>query len=246
MPKAVSRRLAAGLLAIGGLALSTPASAAARRAQVYVLGTLYSRHERVPVFDFTKLRRIIEAVGPDVLVLDVSPAELKARKVHPSKAEYPAVVFPLLEQRAFKTYAAEPDEPMFSEIVQAITAVRKQLQAADPATMAALKAHDDASYAALALRWRSAADVQDGVTRTVLEAKLALNDALIGPIEADGDRRWNAHMADVVHGAAMAAPGKRVLALTGIENRGPVVDLLAPRPGLALVDMERWLRNAGM
>ena len=90
------------------------------RSQVFVLGTLYKRHEAVPRYDLAALRRTISAIQPDALVLDVTPRELATRKVWPGKIEYPGVVFPLIDAGRYRVYAAEPDEPMFTEIVQSI------------------------------------------------------------------------------------------------------------------------------
>jgi hypothetical protein len=88
------------------------------RTEIFVLGTLYTRHETTPAYDLKTLRRIILDIGPDVLVVDCTPTEVREQKVHPSKVEYPDAIFLLARERAYKVYAAEPDEPLFSEIVR--------------------------------------------------------------------------------------------------------------------------------
>ena len=50
-------------------------------AEVYVLGTLYKRHESVPIYSLEVLRKIVEQIRPDVLVLDCTPSEVRAQRV---------------------------------------------------------------------------------------------------------------------------------------------------------------------
>src|SRR5688572_11821105 len=66
------------------------------KSEVFVLATLYSRHKTTPVYDLDTLKKIIQAIRPDVFVLDVTPTELKEQQVFPSKIEYPVAIFPLV------------------------------------------------------------------------------------------------------------------------------------------------------
>ncbi len=53
-------------------------------------------------------KRVIDAVKPDVLVLDVTPTELRTRKVWPGKVEYTDVIFPWLDATRAPAYGSEP------------------------------------------------------------------------------------------------------------------------------------------
>src|SRR5687768_16873340 len=77
-------------------------------AEVYVVATLYQRHASTPAYAYDTLRAVIARLRPDVVVLDVSPRELRQQSVHPSKAEYPSVIFPFVRERGLRAYAAEP------------------------------------------------------------------------------------------------------------------------------------------
>ena len=106
------------LLSILLLVLLVPAAyAQAPRSEVFVVATLYGRHAGTPAYGHDTLGAIIERVAPSAVVLDVSPRELRDQTVHPSKAEYPEVIFPLVRERGWQAYAGEPDEPRFTEIV---------------------------------------------------------------------------------------------------------------------------------
>jgi hypothetical protein len=210
---------------------------------VYVVGTLYKRHEQAPRYALADLARVIRAIRPQVLVLDVTPTELEKKQVFPGKIEYPGVIFPLLADTNLIAYASEPGEPMFGEIVQATIRAFDDFRTTRPALSEALEGHDKATYAVLMQSWQSPADAHGGLAETAIAAHAALQDALVGPLAADGRRRWNEHIADVAARAAREHAGQRVLVLTGIENRGPVVGLLRAKPGVELVEMEPWLRR---
>jgi hypothetical protein len=210
---------------------------------VFVLGTLYKRHEAVPRYDLAALRRALSAIQPAALVLDVTPEELAARKVWPGKIEYPGVIFPFIDAGRYRVYAAEPDEPMFSEIVQSISAAVKALEREQPEVSAGLDRLEDAAYGALYRSWQSPADVNSAVTDRVMSGKQALESRLVGPVMLEGGERWNRHVLDVILQATRENRGRRVLVLVGIENRHWFVEHLRGLPDVELVEMESWLRQ---
>lgn len=217
--------------------------ALAPQARVFVVGTLYRRHETVPTYDLVALRRIVLAVDPQVLVIDCTPQEVREQVVHASKIEYTHVVFPLMEERKYKVYPAEPDEPLFTEITTAGSAARQAFQQTRPDDAAALQDYVKSAYVLLARHWRSPAEVNDQLTGQVLRAKTALDDRLVYGDEVSAGTRWNRHWTDTILKAAAENPGARVLALTGIENRPWIVDALRESGQVDLVDMPAWLNE---
>lgn len=224
------------------LAPATPRGAGAARTDVYVLSTLYKRHEKTPAYDLAALRRIVLAIAPDVLVVDCTPNEVKARKVSPGKIEYPGVIFPLADAGGYPVYPAEPDEPQFTQIVERVIAVRKQIAAEQPAVAAALEAYDSSTYAALAEHWRSPAAVHDEVTEAAVRGLGALERAFYGRADGDAQVNWNRHWTAAIQKAVAAHPGKRILAVTGVENRPWIVEALGADARVNVVDMATWLR----
>lgn len=215
----------------------------ADRTEVFLLGSLYRRHESVPSYDLQALRRIILAIKPDVLVVDCTPREVREQHVHASKIEYPGVIFPLAREHGWRVYPAEPDEPTFTEIVQSIVQANQKLEKDRPDAAAALKAYASAMYQALTVLWRSPAAVHDEITAAMFASKAALEADLIGPAMGDGGRRWNRHWADAIVTAVAENPGRRVLAVAGIENREEIAALLKNDTRVSLVDMAAWLRE---
>lgn len=236
-------RICVPTLILGGLiGLAPPvAVTGAAKTEVFVVGTLYRRHQTVSTYDVEALRRIITTIKPDVLVVDCTPQEVRDRTVHASKVEYQQVIFPMIQAGSYKVYPAEPDQPLFGEIVPAVAAAHQAFQKTKPEESAAFQAFVTATYSVLATHWRSPAAVNDEVTGRILAAKKVLEGQLVGPVEADGSQRWNRHWAAIVRRAVAENPGARVLALTGIENRPWIVEALAAAPEIELIDMPRWL-----
>ena len=230
-------RFAAIVLALYAMALD-----AAGRSQVFVVGSLYQRHDSVPAYDLKSLAALIEAIQPQVLVLDVSPAELAERKVWPGKIEYVQVVFPYLDKHAIKAYAGEPAEPLFSEISKGVGQARRQLASDNPAAAAAMEQSRTATYAALSAYWKNPADVHDAATERIVVGLKSVEEALVGEIERRGSQRWDAHAAAMTRLAARENPGKRILQITGLENLPRVRAELRAGSGIELVDMAEWIK----
>lgn len=217
-------------------------AAHAAKPEVYVLGTLYKKHETVGSYDLAALSRVIEAIAPDVVVLDVNPTELAERKVFPGKVEYTQVIFPYVDKRGVKAYAGEPPEPTFGEIVAAVIKAREDLKARNPAGAAAMEAYRKATYEALAALWKDAADPNGAASEAVIEGLKRYEARMIGPVEADSNRRWDTHAASVTLTAVRENPGKRVLQIAGVENLPLIRATLRASGEVELVDMEAWIR----
>lgn len=220
-------------------------AAHAAPAEVYLIGTLYQRHDQVPAFSADVLRRLILDITPDVLVLDVTPDELAKKVVHPSKIEYTRTVFPLLAEKAYVVYPAEPAEPMFTEIVSGLTARLRQWEQQDPAAAATYKRTERALFGVLIPYWSTASRVQDDVTAEALAALAGTQEMLVGDVLKSANARWDKHTADTVIAASAKHPGARILVLTGIRNRPHVKAHLSSVPHVRLVDMPVWLSKAG-
>lgn len=224
-------------------AVAASADAAAADSQIFVLGTLYSRHQTIPAYDLDALRRVVLAIDPDVVVVDCTPTEVREQKVHPSKVEYPQVIFPLVQQHGYRVYAAEPDEPLFTQIVQPLARARSAFAEAKPEQARILSDYDKATWAALKLYWQSPADAHDATTTLALAGRKALDDRVYGELQVQANTRWIEHWVKVVRQAALENPGKKILAVAGIDNRDEIERGLRRDPALGVVDMAQWLRG---
>jgi hypothetical protein len=227
------RHLAAALLLIAG----TATRAAAQETQLFILSTVTRLHPELSYYDFGELRRRILEVRPDVIVLEVRPDELAERKETPGRPEYPAVVFPLLQEKQYTTYPMEPGEPVFGEMVKSYATLLQKFKETQPDAAATLSAYESAAVAALRACWRSPADVNSPLTDRIVEAKHELQSALIGPERAASWARWNDYMVDAVKRAIAENPSKRILALVGYDNAYWMRARLADLAGARVIDM---------
>ncbi|HET9447049.1 MAG TPA: hypothetical protein VFO35_12350 [Steroidobacteraceae bacterium] len=225
------------------LAVLASTAHAAQPAQVFVLGSLYSRHKTVQSYDLDALRRVVLAIDPDVIVTDCTPTEIREQKVHVSKIEYPQVIFPLVQQHGYRVYAGEPDEPLFTQIVRPLAQERSAFAAANPEKARALEAYEEATWSALETHWRSPADAHDETTALALAGRKALDTRVYGELSARGNTRWIEHWVRIVRQAVAENPGKKILAVPGIDNRAEIERELRGDSKLTLVDMAQWLQG---
>lgn len=238
-----SRRRLLGLLILA--AAPRPALPAAG-SEVLVLSTLYSRHRQVPAYDLAALKRVIASVKPDVLVLDVTPTELRTRKVWPGKVEYTEVIFPYLDTTGVAAYGSEPDEVLFKQLTGSVGQSYKAFNEQNPAGAKALDALKQATYQALATGWKSAADVNSDKTDRLVAALREIEEGLVGENVTRVQKQWDEHHALRLLDAVRAHPGKRVLMLVGIESRYRVLQELRSAGAVQPVASEAWLRQAGL
>ncbi|MDR7332102.1 hypothetical protein [Roseateles asaccharophilus] len=239
-----TRRAALGLLA-GAAAASARAQAPAR-GEVFIVSTLYARHQGVPAYDLQVLRRLIEAVRPQALVLDVTPTELRTRRVWPGKVEYTGVIFPYLDATGVPAHASEPDEPLFAELTGAVGQAYKAFGERQPAGAKALDDMKQGAYRAMAASWASAADVHSDRTDGLVAALREFEEGLVGAEARRVQEQWDRHHAARLRAAVAAHPGQRVLMLVGIESRYRVLAELRAAGDVEPVAMEAWLRRAGI
>lgn len=221
----------------------TDTARTASPAEVFLVSTLYRRHETVAAYDLDVLRTLITRIEPHVLVLDVTPTELATAVPHGSKVEYSEVIFPLLRQNDYRVYAGEPDEPLFSEIVQPVAARRERLAGSDPDRMAAWRSYDSALHDLLGRIWHGPADVNGALTDRAMQTRQHLEATVFGPADQGAFDRWNGHFASVILHAASENPGRRILVLVGVQNRFWLHDALQSERSVRLVDIETWLRS---
>lgn len=210
---------------------------------VFVVATLYSRHNTTPVYNLDVLSQVVKGIAPDVVVLDVNPTELQQQKVYPGKVEYTQVIFPWLNARKCRAYAGEPGEPEYTEIVEATRQAHKAFETDKAVAFAAWSKYKEGTFEALRASWQSAADVNSETTDKVLAGKLALQGKLVGSVDASGWERWNQYTAGVVLQAVRENPGKRILLLTGLDNCYAIRSILRTHDTINLVNMEQWLKD---
>lgn len=215
-------------------------AAAAPPDGVYVVGSIQRLHTSEPSFSFDHLRRIIEAVRPEVLVLEVRPDELAERKETQGRPEYPAVVWPYLAAHPTAALPMEPGGETFAAMTGAAGERFQAFGKANPEAEAYMTRLGHALSMVLQHHWRHPADAHDPVTADLIRAQ-GLAQAQLGGAEFEaGQAEWDGYMVARAREAIAANPGKRILVLASYRN------LDAFRAGLKgeprVVDMEPWLR----
>ncbi|KRE96802.1 hypothetical protein ASG87_15890 [Frateuria sp. Soil773] len=212
-------------------------------ATVVVLDTLHRMHADVPAYDNDALGRAIEKLKPDVLCVELQPDDLATRPSEPTKQEYPAVIYPLIDRHRYRVYAMEPAEPLYGAILAPYRGNTEAFDARQPARAEAFGRYSEGLYAALKAHWTSPAAVNDATTDTAFRAKHALQEALMGPAEHAGWEAWNGHFLDVVRQAVRENPGKRIVVTVGAEHGYWLREHLRNTAGVRLLDTPAALRE---
>jgi hypothetical protein len=233
------------LVVMLGLSCLAGAQTGVKKSEVFVIGALHALHDREPDFAFDQLGRMIEAVKPDVILLEVRPDELSQKKQTQDRPEYPKVVWPLLEKRKYQALPMEPAEPLFGEMVGKATMAMQKFQSANAEASARLIAYRKAQVDVLLELWESPADVHDQATMNLTTAAADLQHSLIGKEEEEAQARWDDYMAQRAIEAVRANPGKRVLVLGSYRNQQMFVTRLKELADTEVVDMATWLRKKG-
>ncbi len=234
-------RRTAGWLVL--LLLTTQAEAAEPRDAVFVVGALHDLHAEESAFDFEGLGRVIDAIQPDVLVLEVRPDELEGRLDTQGRPEYPAVVWPWLADHDVQAVAMEPGGAEFARITSAAGAQITAFQARNPDAAAYRGRLRRSLETALQAYWTNAADTQSGVTDDIARAWAITEAELVGAEFGTIQAEWDNHMLTQARAAVRAHPGKRILVLGSYRNRAGLEAGLRTVAGGRLVDTEAWLRD---
>lgn len=209
---------------------------------VYVVGAIQRLHATEPDFTFDDLRRIIEAVRPDVMVLEVRPDELGARKETQGRPEYPAVVWPYLAARPTTALPMEPGGEAFAAMTGEAGRLFGSFAQQKPDADAYMTRLGRALSTVLQDHWRHPADAHDAVTIDLVRAQGLAQAQLGGAAFETSQAEWDGYMVARTREAIATHPSKRILVLASYRNLGAFREGLKDEP--RLVDMEAWLRAA--
>jgi len=227
-----------------GFAVVISSTRAAAPAEIYIVGALHGLHEQEASFTYDDLGRLIAAIKPDVMLLEVTPEELAGKLETKGRPEYPKVIWPRLVDGGPIAIAMELGQPEYGEVTSAATKDFETFKKERPAEHQALTIYGKGAEAVLLEHWKSVADVHAEATDALARARAALNAALV-PGSASGQNRWDGAMVDAVRKAIDLHPGTRILVLGSYRNRFMFVKALRDSPGAKLIDMKPWLEANG-
>jgi hypothetical protein len=210
---------------------------------IFIVGAIHGLHETEESFGYRQLRELIQEIEPDVMLLEVRPDELAERKETPGRPEYPAVVWPMLEEADIVAIPMEPGGELFTQMVTKATHLAEAFESFRPDEHSFWTSYGKSLDLALQQHWTTLAETHDRVTADLMRSRSVLIAALSGETWAAGQGRWDAYMVDRAREAIEANPGKKILVLGSYRNRHVFVDQLKEKYGPRVVDMERWLAS---
>jgi len=225
------------------ITFSLSAIAADRPAEVIVLGALHQMHEEVTGYSYADLKAAIQQLHPDVLVVELTPADLAGRVVQKNKREYQNVVYPLLEHFKWKAVAMEPEGEMRTELLTAMRQADESAQKDYPQKLEAFGTYVDTLFDYLKTKWHSAADVNSNWTDNLFAVKHAYQHKIYGDREAKAWEGWNGFFLERIKTAAVANPGKRIVVIVGVEHCYWLRGHLRDTPGVTLLDTRSLLES---
>ncbi len=211
-------------------------------AGIYVVGALHGLHEQVPGFDYAALGRVIEAIRPEVMLLETRPDELSGRTDTPGRPEYPRVVWPYLaRQNGVTALPLEPGGELFEKWVGEASNDHDAFEKNDPQGASYWSSYQRSLSTLLKAHWQTAAHAHDILTADMARSWYLVQYSVGGKPLEDGQERWDAYMIDRAREAVRAHPDKRILVLASYRNRHRF-DLAMREAGAArVVDMQAWL-----
>jgi pheromone shutdown protein TraB len=187
-------------------------------AEVVVLSTLHQMHENVERYSFDDLAIVIEQLHPDILAVELTPADLEGRREQRVKQEYQRSVFPLVDKHNYDVIALEPSQPRFDEIVQLFRQAQQTLSEEQPEQAELFGLYVTSLYNFLNDYWKSPETVNSRVTDMFFDAKHRFQNTVFGPQEAQAWEAWNQYFLSQIVNKAKASPNKRIVVLVGAEH----------------------------
>lgn len=218
-------------------------SAAATRADngIYIVGALHGLHETEESFDYAELKNLIEAIDPDVMLLEVRPDELAGRKDTPGRPEYPAVIWPMIAESGSTAVGMEPGDALFTKMVTDAGNRAAAFERDYPDEHAFWTSYGRSLVSALTEHWSELAQTHDDITGDLMRGRYIVHAAIAGESAAEGQKRWDAYMVEQARLAINANPDGKILVLGSYRNRHVFVEALSVDFADRVVDMEQWL-----
>lgn len=204
--------------------------------EVVVLCTLHQLHEETSYYTYADLSTEVERLHPDVLAVELTPADLKAKTEQKIKREYQNSVYPLLKRHNWMAVALEPEEPRRSELIGLLREAEESLRQASPQRDEAFQTYIDSLFKYLFSKWHSPADVNASWTDHLFAVKHKFQDSLYGPKEEQGWEGWNQHFLAQIVAAAKQNQGKRIVIIVGAEHGYWLREHLREQPGVEVLD----------
>ena len=213
-----------------------------KKTEIFVLSTLHQFHAESSYYSFETLSRIIENLRPNILAVELTPADLESRKEQKTKQEYPQSIFPLIDKHKYRAIPLEPAEPKFSEIVSLIRDSEKALREKSADRAEAFSLYNKTLYDYLFKFWDSPRAVNSAQTDAFFEIKHDYQNAIYDSRQKQGWESWNAHFLAQILDAAQNNPGRRIVVTVGAEHAYWLRKNLRAEKSVRLLEAEKYLK----
>ena len=224
-------------------ASSPPVNEPKKRTEVIILSTLHQLHAEADFYTFNDLSRIIEALEPTALAVELTSTDIETRREQGVKREYQESVYPLLDKHDYAVYPLEPDEPLFSELVKLFREAEGEFREREPEKYGVLELYVQTLLEHLFKAWDSPQAVNSAQTDVLFEVKHAFQSALYGPKEKRAWAEWNGYFLEQILRAAREHPGGRIVVLVGFEHGYWLRKRLRETSSVRLLDTEEVLER---
>jgi len=198
--------------------MSATAVAVQNQTRVAVLGTLAEFHREPIPYDLRALVRLVEALQPDLLCLDITPEQWRRRDFRDLPPEYRDALLPLAHQTDIVVIPIAGDRPPAEpraggwrgSLIAVLRRILSYVQRTAPGPAA----------------------LNDGLRHHVADALYSVIAILSGP---DAVRAWRAHTDHLVAqvlDVARRDPGRRILVVVNLRHCHHIRPALRRVPGI--------------
>jgi hypothetical protein len=210
--------------------------------KIVILGVLHSFHNQVPSFSLEHLQSAIEKIKPDVLCVELMQSEVISDKKQSYKIEY-NVILPYAKKNSVKVVGLDPEEPLFSKMVDSYIENQKGFAKRSPSESKIQDIYQTQLFDFLIKEhWTSIDKTQSVITNTLFQLKHRFQEELMGQEEKNGWNKFNEYYANIISTEAKKNPGKIVLVTIGLEHVYWLKTNLGKDAAFTLVDTESLLR----
>jgi len=186
---------------------------------IVIVPTLHQLHNEVTNYGFEQLRETLEALKPDILVVELTPSDLEERKHQPNKQEYQEAVFPYADEHDIPMVAMEPSQPLFDEILGPYIANGKQVAEEHAERVEAFGEYLSLFYERISDdHIKSVRDLTSPKFEELARLKHEFQIAVYGEGEETGWNAWNQHFFDTIARVDAENEGKRIVVVVGYEH----------------------------
>jgi len=187
--------------------------------KIYLIPTLHQLHQTSRHYSFEKLKNILNLIEPSIILVELTEKDLASKKQQETKIEYNRIVIPFAEQHKVMMIAMEPNEPLYSELVESYMSNAKQIAKVKKEQVRAFNLFAELYVAPLLNDdFRTVSDLASEKFDALTKLKHDFQNQIYGEKEQAGWDKWNQIFADKIIKTDKESQGKVIAVLVGLEH----------------------------